>query len=56
MLKIVERKKDLQKKFIFSNCIECNLKFKVYRPKHKYCSGLCKFRAWAKKNPRVKLT
>lgn len=38
-----------------SHCEECQAKYVVYRPWQKFCSRLCQFRAWAKRNPRVKL-
>jgi len=38
-----------------AKCLDCGKNFKVNRVTHKYCSKKCKFRAWAKKHPRVSL-
>ena len=54
MSPIVERKKAITKPLQFNKCLDCEIKFQVKRKWQKYCSKLCKFRAWAKLNPRVK--
>lgn len=54
MSNLVERPKGTRKKSTFSNCEDCSSRFEVKRKWQKYCSRKCKFRYWAKMNPRVK--
>lgn len=56
MSNIVERKKGTKKKYIFCNCEQCGEKYSQYRSWQRFCSSLCKFRAWDKKHPRTKQT
>lgn len=49
-----ERKKVTQKISTFSKCSDCGETFLLYRTWQRYCSRLCKYRAWAKiHRPRV---
>ena len=53
MSNLVERIKDIRKKYTFFNCEDCGDKKPLTRKGKKYCSTKCKFRAWAKLHPRV---
>ena len=55
MSNTIERKKVTKKKSIFSKCEQCLESFQVKRKWQRYCSRKCKFKAWAKMNPRVKM-
>lgn len=50
----VERKKATTKPLQYERCNDCGSRFVVRRKWQKFCTKTCKFRAWAKLNPRIR--